>query len=413
MAESLPPALQAVSDPGKEDRAARGLPVVPAFDGYRAFAIMGILLWHVVVSSGLLHREGGSALGQFFWGTGPQLVDILFVVSGFVVFLPTVARGGEFGSVSGYAVRRGARLLPAYWVSLVVMLVLMASTADTTMPGLGDLTSNFSGQQTWINFFSSTTPIGFGPDIPIWTLTLEIGFYVVLPFIAASYYRHPIAGLLIALAISVIWREAFSGADIVTWRSALAQLPAWSFSFAAGMSGACAYVKLRDRYDRERLETLAIRVLLVAAPLFVLFAYLAGHKAVGAGPGDFPNLDARADNFIATGYTASLALTMVALTLVPRRLQRPFADPVVRRLGDISYGVYLIQAPIMFFLLTRHTLATDGSFGAFASWLAVMLPIALVYGYLSARFVEQPIRRWARRFGRRAQAPPAEAPAGV
>jgi peptidoglycan/LPS O-acetylase OafA/YrhL len=27
-----------------------------------------------------------------------------------------------------------------------------------------------------------------------------------------------------------------------------------------------------------------------------------------------------------------------------------------------------------------------------------------VYGYLSARYVEQPIRRWARRFGRQAQA---------
>jgi peptidoglycan/LPS O-acetylase OafA/YrhL len=29
--------------------------------------------------------------------------------------------------------------------------------------------------------------------------------------------------------------------------------------------------------------------------------------------------------------------------------------------------------------------------------------LAVAYGYLSGRFLEQPIRRWAHRFGRRAQ----------
>ena len=67
---------------------------------------------------------GGSLAGQLVWATGPQFVDILFVVSGFVVFLPTVAQRGNFGSVPGYAIRRGARLLPAYWLSLCVMLKL-------------------------------------------------------------------------------------------------------------------------------------------------------------------------------------------------------------------------------------------------------------------------------------------------
>src|SRR3954453_7448865 len=38
------------SDPGKDERAAEGVPVVPAFDGYRAFAILGIVLFHVLIN---------------------------------------------------------------------------------------------------------------------------------------------------------------------------------------------------------------------------------------------------------------------------------------------------------------------------------------------------------------------------
>ena len=88
----------------------------------------------MTINSGLVGRAGDSLGGQLIWATGPQFVDILFVVSGFVVFLPTVAQRGNFGSVSSYAVRRAARLLPAYWVSLGMMLLVMATGPNVGCP---------------------------------------------------------------------------------------------------------------------------------------------------------------------------------------------------------------------------------------------------------------------------------------
>ncbi len=392
---------------------------MPAFDGYRAFAIMAIVLFHIIHSSGYLDRVGDSLGGQLIWGTGPQLVDVLFIVSGFVVFLPTVAQGGQFGSVRGYSIRRAARLLPAYWLSLGVMLIVMATTAGVPMPGLGDLASNFSGQQTIVTLFSPSTLIGFGPDSPVWTLTLEIGFYLVLPFIAAAYFRRPLLGLVIALAIGVVWRQAFAHIDQVTgWvgidltesravqlsLGSLSELPSWAFSFAAGMTGAWAYVELRRRYDRARLERMATRVLVVAGIAFALCVYLAGRKAIGGATlADFPNLKVRQSTLLSVGYTGSLATLMVALALAPRRVQMPFAYPLARKLGDISYGIYLIQAPILFFLVFHQVLSTNADVGTLAVWTAIVIPTAMLYGYLSARLVEQPIRRWAHRYGRKAQ----------
>ena len=59
---------------------------------------------------------------------------------------------------------------------------------------------------------------------------------------------------------------------------------------------------------------------------------------------------------------------------------------------------------ILWVLIVQFALPQTGTIGAFALWAAIVFPTSLAYGYLSARFLEQPIRRWAHRFGRKGQA---------
>ncbi len=96
--------------------------------------------------------------------------------------------------------------------------------------------------------------------------------------------------------------------------------------------------------------------------MFALFVYLAGRQAIGDDAlAALPNLKVRESVFLSVGYTASLATVMVALALASPRLQLPFAFPLSRKLGDISYGVYLIQAPIIFYLVFHQVLGRDGT----------------------------------------------------
>jgi peptidoglycan/LPS O-acetylase OafA/YrhL len=244
----------------------------------------------------------------------------------------------------------------------------------------------------------------------------------VLPFIAAAYFRRPFVGLAIALVIAVGWRELFLhlgqvlgwfGGDISLMRAvglqlnSINQLPNWAFSFASGMTGAWTYVRVRQRYDPERVRRIANRILIPAALCFALSVYLVGRKAIGTTfpNGVLPNLLARQSPSVSIAYTASLATTMVALALASPRLQLPFAHPLARKLGDISYGIYLIQVPLLWILVFHAPgLPVDGSLRSLAIWTALVVPASVLYGYLSARFIEQPIRRWAHRFGRQAQA---------
>ena len=73
------------------------------------------------------------------------------------------------------------------------------------------------------------------------------------------------------------------------------------------------------------------------------------------------------------------------------------------RAADISYGVYLIHFAVIFFAAHELALPHGGGIGAVAAWAAVVYPASFAYAWLSAKFVERPVRRWAHRFGRRAQ----------
>ena len=414
--ETHPHSLPPLSDPGKDDRASHGLPVVPSFDGFRAFAIMGIVLGHILGASGVLGGIGGSLDDRILTGLFPWMVGALFIVSGFVVFLPTVARDGEFGGIGGYAIRRAARLLPAYWLALLLTLVVIVVVLNAPLPDLGQGLWNFSGQQQWASFFDPAFHVGFGLNVVTWTLTLEIGFYLVLPFIAATYFRHPIAGLLISALVSVAWRLAFLhvqgiadvlGGQINDQRggellaSSSGQLPTWWFAFGAGMTAAWAYVELPRRYGRATIQRYAPRVLLASVAGITIFAWLAGNFAIGRDP-ITAGIMAERDSFVFLGYVSMMSLGMLALALSPGK-QLPFAHPLARRLGDISYGIFLSHAVIVFVLLIELSLPQDGSLKAFLLMAGTVLPLSIGYGYLSARFLEQPIRRWAHRFGRRAE----------
>ncbi|MDQ6797957.1 MAG: acyltransferase family protein, partial [Actinomycetota bacterium] len=108
--------------------------VVPAIDGFRGLAALTVVLFHVVNGAGLPMLGGGSLRDVFM--SGYVGVDFFFVISGFVLFLPTVLAGGRFGNVRAYGVRRAARILPAYYAVLVVAVVLqpLLSFSDTALP---------------------------------------------------------------------------------------------------------------------------------------------------------------------------------------------------------------------------------------------------------------------------------------
>ena len=88
-----------------------------------------VILYHCWIAAFSSQLDGGP--GRAFVASFFIAVDMFFVISGFVLFLPT-ARDGKFGSV--HAWRRVARICPAYYASLAGFVLLWPFIAAPGSP---------------------------------------------------------------------------------------------------------------------------------------------------------------------------------------------------------------------------------------------------------------------------------------
>jgi peptidoglycan/LPS O-acetylase OafA/YrhL len=260
--------------------------------------------------------------------------------------------------------------------------------------------------------FDPGMPVGFGANGPLWMVSIVVGLYCVVPLVARPYLRHPLLGLGIAAGVTVAWKLAVTeGTGAFVWLeggsaqpwlmelTAIDQLPAWSFSFALGMTGAWGYVRLQPKLAREDTRRWAVALATIAGVAFAACAYAYGHDAAAIN-GAVSGSHARTDTVLGLGYSSSRALLMAAVVAGPLWLQRPFTLAPVRRLSDLSYGLYLIHLPVAFALgAALLGLATDGSPTTVALWLTIVLSVSLLYAHLTRRHIERPLVDWARRLG--------------
>ena len=402
-----------------------GLPVVPAFDGFRAFAILGVVTIHLLQFSGVLFTAEATG-ARIIWATLGRAVEILFIVSGFVIFLPAAASKGNNGRYLPFLIRRGARLLPAYWLITLISALLVtffalsdpasfalsdpaAHNQTLATPDLGDLISNFTLTAVPLGYFSDQFPVGMGINLPVWTLSPEVAFYLVMPLFALAFFRRPMLGLAVAAVITATWMLVFNNLGSVSenlglhlgsdetyrlWFVSHEQLPNWAFSFGLGMAAAVLWVRISSSGKlRSKVEKRVGPVALVALVATLVSGWFASegfalwHSVTWS-----------------MTFSASLAVLMLSVTFLPTRWQRPFISQKVRQLGDISYGIYLSHYVFITLTVSALALPQDGSLEGLLILVAIVLPCSVLYGYLSARFLEQPIRRWARKFGRRGEA---------
>lgn len=235
-----------------------------------------------------------------------------------------------------------------------------------------------------------------------------VGFYFVFPFIARSYYRHPLAGLAIAAAITLGWKLAvihvpgvfgwLDHSNEATWVSQLIatdELPGWAFSFALGMTGAWAYVQVGKRDLLRRLQGRALIGAAVSLVACAICAYLYGRHASNASTGIIGGSTARETALLTMAFSIARAALMASVILAPLWMQRAFANRPAAKLAELSYGIYLIHLVAAWYIgLVWLDLPRDGSPKAALLWFGTVLPISIAYSWVSRRFVEVPVKRW-------------------
>lgn len=148
----------------------------PGMDGLRAIAAGGVLLVHVGLISGFAFRQRD--------GVGPYVaraelgVALFFLISGFLLYRPFVAAAYDdrpLPSLRRYARRRLLRIVPAYWVALTVLAVVLDVRDRHDISSLRDVVVYYGFLQV---YFADTA---LGGIQQAWSLCVEMAFYVTLP----------------------------------------------------------------------------------------------------------------------------------------------------------------------------------------------------------------------------------------
>jgi peptidoglycan/LPS O-acetylase OafA/YrhL len=155
-----------------------------SFDALRLVLAGLVAVDHgIIMRTGVVHQINGSALGDF-------AVDGFFVLSGFLVCRSYL----RMHSLSRYLWHRAVRILPGFWVCLVVTALIAApliavlehravgSVFVTDPTAFGYITNNFllSMQQFDIAGLLAATPSPSTMDGALWTLVYEAFGYLLL-----------------------------------------------------------------------------------------------------------------------------------------------------------------------------------------------------------------------------------------
>jgi peptidoglycan/LPS O-acetylase OafA/YrhL len=383
----------------------------PLLDGYRAIAAFMVLTTHVAFNTGeILTPVIGPVLGRMDFG-----VTLFFLLSGFLLYRPwakAAMTAGEGPALGGYAVRRAARILPAYWVMVGFTLLLLPEIQPVRW-------------QAWpvhLGMLHIYVP-GFTLEglTQTWSLATEVAFYALLPVIAWLAGRRKrgnpdasarwqllvlVGAALVALAYTVLRVTGALGTSTITgyW------LPGFLDWFALGM--AAAVIQTRLALGAAPAWMASLRQVASATGWCLLIA--AGLAAIAATPIAGPlTFDPAEPNSLVIkhllyGVIAAFLLLPGFLGVGditdPSQMQhswwaRLLAHPVIVYLGTISYGVFLWHMVLLRFIQNGLGIPVFGG-GFWIVWpLVVLASIAVASASWFA--LERPILAWAhRRTGR-------------
>ncbi len=207
---------------------------------------------------------------DFIPRSGYMFVDGMLLLSGLLMYLPYVDKKEDVSPLLFYK-KRMARIMPSYYLSVLLMLLFTTLSGYkyiSTFQQAQDILSHLTFTHTFFPFSYLHTPL----NVALWTLAIEMQFYLIFPLLQRSYKKCPV------LTFSLMTTLAFLYRLIVSTRQDLAplinQLPAFLDVYALGFFSAHVIVKIRQAKTSmthvEKTFFTALSFLLIILLSFIL-----------------------------------------------------------------------------------------------------------------------------------------------
>jgi peptidoglycan/LPS O-acetylase OafA/YrhL len=359
------------------------------FDSLRALAIISILGVHIGGPSG----ANSNAWYGVFTSHMNIGVTLFFLITGFLLYRPhalAIFNNSAPLSVGLYARHRFFRVVPAYWVALTVL---------AAWPGLPGVWSN----EWWVyyGFLQSYRVRWIFSGIPAaWFLSVEVAFFVLLPFLAAAItwavrglkpiwqLRGQLAILIVLGLVSLSIRIMVHVAGADDYTNTIAACFMW---LAVGMALALASVWWDGREWESPLMRLVINH---PGVCWLLAGGIFGVMSVNL-PRAFVPQTVLAHSMEYILYAVVAFLVMLPAVFGENAGGFPrwvLANPFLLWIGKISYSIFLWHQPLLRVIAERGGGEIIPGY-PYLSLTILIVPVSLGVGWLSYQFVERPSLR--------------------
>ncbi len=350
-----------------------GYGYIPGLDGLRAIAVMIVIIAHV----GFSHIIPG--------GFG---VTIFFFISGFLITRLLLAEQDTRGQIKlgAFYIRRLLRLIPAlYAMMLITMAVLVIHARPIP---LWELVSGLTYVMNYHNIYLAFANIERGgPWEHLWSLAVEEHFYLLFPWILVLSRHHLKRAIMLCAglcALALLWRiiaiYALSFPSEYTYSATESRLDSLLY-------GCLLSLLLHVRPDANFWRRLLGWAPLIISALLLLLCFGLRDEA----------------------FRQTFRYSLQGMALLIAVLNLYFFDrlnfavkilewPLLRWLGQISYGLYLWHIPVLIGV-EHYTGYALGSV-PFVLWT---LGLTLIFTSLSFYALERPIIGLRRKFGSHAR----------
>ncbi|WEK06624.1 MAG: acyltransferase [Candidatus Devosia phytovorans] len=387
-------------------------------DFLRAAACVLVLMHHLAFRMDMGNVPAWAAPVMDFFVMGSFGVSVFFVLSGFLLARPfwlAVDKGAPMPSLRTYALRRGARILPGFWVALILSFILSITVSGSPLDAerIIRVVAGFFLLSDWHWF----TLFPVDNNGPLWSIGFEVTSYLLLPFFLAVLFALRLKGwaarfawlgviaMVVVLHLMVMrwapidevergWGHGLTG-GAKAWMPRFNPIGFFAI-FALGALAAGVQVKL-NQFRHWSCDVIGLIAIFAAGLVMALHI---GGLNEGFGLFDIPY-----------GYPWMPLAICVALVALPGSVLvgRLLDNRPARFIAEISFGIYIWHFLIIGLMARLAPPAFEGSGeNGWSIWLwssAIAIALSVLVATLSFYLLERPMVRWARGLERKGETP--------
>ncbi len=374
---------------------------VPQIDGLRFLAIIQVVIFHAALRGGRAVGAGlsGADSALAFFPNGAAGVELFFFISGYIISYPFLS--GRAPSLKKFFRRRLLRLEPPYMIIIVFSFVFLSVTSYAPTDAVSfnkssaSLGESFAASILYLNGIIFHAPPRLNP--PLWSLEVEIQFYILAPFILKLYMLVKDLPKRITIGLIFVLAGIYVQAVLTPNAAWHYILPANCYAFFLGIVAS----DLAISKDPFKMANGAVYDFLL---IIGLALFLTSSSLVYA----FDQFSLAGLNILARAVGIWLIYAGASRGIVGRSI---FGYRWLTLIGGACYSIYLTHIPVLqltsaiLFRVIKPTSLPEAVLIA----ICVLVPASAISGFIYYLVVERPCMRmdwpqrlWAKLNGARA-----------